>query len=451
MLNTKQTSSELFSRAASKQPRIQDLFSSSRVAKREAHLCFWPENRDAIALPTALIPYGDDLEALFADVATYHPQQSPISSCVHVLDSETASITGLEKRSLARHLAADDDLSVRTFVGLSIGEALSSSLALRATPELVSYAACRRTLSFAVARTKSIFPSYPIERLAQRWVRARELTRMESPIDVTTTVRTIAQLFFDEPSYESNSIEEGELYAAVGLYLSGKIGGDAFTDEMLTFYPELASHLSSLDGPFEGRIYAFERIAAAIAARKGNRDFDAMCIAFFCNQILPGSLSHFGLLAPLLAKHPSIVVWYGVFNGASPEFDWRSIYSGLGLKLARDVIQPFSFEARPVCDISLEELEVLSRLPLRSDLVKSTQQKACLVSLAPGVDLYMRLTTADDAVQADELESRKAMEDQERRSRVMALMRNALSLLDQIDAPPSSSKKSGRKSGGPRY
>jgi hypothetical protein len=120
-------------------------------------------------------------------------------------------------------------------------------------------------------------------------------------------------------------------------------------------------------------------------------EFDALTIAFFCNAILPGSLTYMKLLARLIKEYPSILIWYGFFSGLSENFDWRGVMSGIGRKLSRDICSPFSLEDQPYADVALEELVVLAHAGITVSTIKSIQQRSMLVSLLPGIEIFARL------------------------------------------------------------
>jgi hypothetical protein len=126
---------------------------------------------------------------------------------------------------------------------------------------------------------------------------------------------------------------------------------------------------------------------------------DSLAVAFLCNSILPGSFTHGRVLGRLAEFYPSALIWYGVLTATSETFDIQNFGSGLIAKLFRDVGQRFSFDERPLCDLSLDEFEVLARATIKTESIKSSQQKTALVALLPGIDVLSRVLP-DEELQA---------------------------------------------------
>jgi hypothetical protein len=179
-----------------------------------------------------------------------------------------------------------------------------------------------------------------------------------------------------------------------GVYSLGE-----FAVKLDDLYPRIGSLRLGLGEHFDGRVPAFEKVAGAIVEAGRGHEIDGLALAFFANLIMPGSLGHTKLLSRRLEAYPSILIWYGLFAALSPDFDYRALFSGLGLKLVRDLETDFDLSEKPIADISLDELYIVSRIGLKSRIIKPVQTRSVLVSLLPGIDVFARFAGANDPYQ----------------------------------------------------
>jgi len=392
-----------------------DLFSSKTFSVTKYHETLRVKQSDSVSLPNVIVPADGDAEDFFATLATYYQDRSPLSALVHVLSGETAEL--LAKRAKGSDLRKGErEKAFRiASVGAMLGEATFLRLGVPDGDE-VTYAGCRRTLAFSLSRATLLYGhTVPPHLVADRWVRLRKIARLRVS-DATVETVLLIHCLASGVGLQSESSGVTQL---LNEALKVLIESDDSSDEMLSaalveLYPAIKEHLDDLRGAFDGRLKAFMRIVDAIQTQSRGVRSDEIAVAFFCNRILPGSFSHAGLLAKMMNVFPSAVVWYGFLSALSPASNSKRINPGLVAKLERDLLDPFSFEQRPRCDISLEELEVLSRTSLRSDLLRPSQQRSLLVSLLPGIDVYTRLGSEDNLAverirreaEADELNAR---------------------------------------------
>ncbi|AXW63600.1 hypothetical protein CJO94_17125 (plasmid) [Ralstonia solanacearum] len=232
---------------------------------------------------------------------------------------------------------------------------------------------------------------------------------------------------------DSNSSHiEASLNGALRAHATGDDGDAGLLASVLVeLYPATKGYFDDLRGSFDGRMTAFTQVVEVIQASSRGMRVDEIAVAFACNRILPGSFAHTRVLARLVEFFPAALVWYGFFAALAKPTASQQLSPGLLAKLERDLLDPFSFEQRPRCDISLEELEVLSRASLRAEAVKPSQQRALLVALLPGVDIYTRFgsegESADDRVRRD-------AEADALHGRVSRLLEEALYALKKADA-----------------
>lgn len=379
--------------------RANDLFLSHTSVPAIKHETFRLEPSDGLKLPTVIAPYSGDTDDFFATVATYYQEASPISALTHVLGHETIELlTGTHKSSSKRNPARDSALRM-THLGAAIGEA---TLAALNSPESGghSYAACRRTLSYAIARASFVHGAkVSADLVADRWTRLRTMTGLRVSGEIAAAVLLAHAVSEDNPQILSGASDSSALYDALSAVVrKGWSEENRVKNSILASYPKIERHIDEMSGPFDGRMTAFTRIVESIQSSSHGVRQDEIAVAYLCNRILPGSFAHSGVLIRLMEFYPAALIWYGIFAVASRKFSLKRWDDGLLAKLERDLAEPFSIDQRPRCDISLEELEVLSRATLRPEVIKPSQQRALLVALLPGVDVYTRFGPEANAV-----------------------------------------------------
>jgi len=375
-----------------------DLFGiTGAKSELRVHECFWPNATDpSRTLPTLVCPAGDDLETFFADVLTFYADAVPVSAQFHVLSRKSKD--WLLQRGAPRDTASSYSVVIDRFhklsVALSITEALTELLEGGSCPEYSPYAICRRSLSFSLAKGAAIFEICSSQAIADKWIELRKLAGMRFSPVVCMAIARIANIALN--ATRSQDSAEDEVESKLGDLFVGALSDRTFAEFLSRIYGQLPDYQRAYSGDFEGRITAFRKIVELIDGNSRGQDLDAVAIAFFCNAILPGSLTHIELLMRMLSARPTILVWYGFFAGISDQFDWRIAGNGVGQKLFRDLRTPLNLESPPSFDVSLDELLVLRELGLSERVLKPVQRGAMLVSIAPGIEIFARL--ADERV-----------------------------------------------------
>ena len=374
-----------------------DLFSASINHAPRQHDCYWRKAEESgLDLPAVVVPYSGDVETFYADVATYYPDMSPITAYMHVLSDEFIGLSGIKELTNDKVKFENSDFSIaknRIWIALSIAEAASMvfSSGVIANSD-VTYSICRRSLSFTIGRARFLYPYYPQEKVADRWHRLREISEMEFSPQCSASILWIARLAFNTLSskqYLEGATSE-HINALRNLVLRSSSSAQ-FGQYLVDVYPKISEQLHVVTGDYDGRMQGLTEIINAIRMHRRGVELDAMAIAYFCNDILPGSMAHIKMLARYMREYPSILIWYGFFSGLSDEFDWRGVLAGIGQKLSRDICSPFSLESQQCADVALDELEVLTRVGLSASAIKPVHQRTMLVSLMPGVDIWCRL------------------------------------------------------------
>lgn len=407
-----------------------DLFTTTLNAQPRLHEFYWRQGEQGkFALPVAAIPAYGDAETLYADVATFYPQLSPISAYMHVLNSDISDFLlepDFGKMAAYNYFSGIWISQHKVWIALSITEAISNAYSNNSGQDFEpTYSFCRRTLSYALARTNFLYPQIARREVAVNWLKLRDLAKMESSAGITASILWIGDAAFGGSLSAKNSKDSGfKLSSAIGRLVDGSLPYERFASLLCDIYPTVRQYFELLSGNYDGRMYGLNQIINAIRMTRGAQEIDALAIAFFCNSILPGTLTHVKFLARFISDYPSILLWYGFFSALSDNFDWRGVMSGIGQKLSRDICAPFDIEDSPVADISLQELEVLARIGLSSGNVKPIQQRAMLVAVFPGVEIFVRFSSKEEsAILPNKLVAE--LEEKERRiaSRDQALQR----------------------------
>lgn len=419
-----------------------DLFSTTLTTSVRTHQVFRP-SPVAGRLPLVVIPKDDEIDDFFATIATYHPDQSPITAYIHVLTKSLSEYFDYTRPSISPD-RRDLNRSQVVRLGAAMGETVAASLGTNEAGSNPSYSACRRSLGYALARTSALYPNFDADIVVERWQRLRRLTGLtvlEASVQATCLIHAAAS-DADKPS--TDTLISPRLYSALASHLTLS-GADATLGRALNeCYSRLDEAAAEIEGPFDARMRAFLNISEIIINTSQGTETDNLAIGYFCNRILPGSFSHGRILARLVDSFPSALVWYGVFCAASSNFDAHHFEKGLFLKLGRDISQSFSFAEHPRCDLSLDELDVLMRASMRSEAIKPIQQKIISVSLLPGLNILSRFASEDDSKKMEP--SRRSIIADERLARATKLLREAVSLLDRLEhqehiAEPNSNPK----------
>lgn len=409
--------------------RNSDLFSSTLAKSGKRHETLRASQEDGLIFPNVVLPADFDAEDFFVSVATYYPNQSPLTAFVHVLSKETAEhFRAWSDGNAKRMPEVASDRRYLASLGAAMGEAFLAGLSSAEGGVGPTYSACKRSLAYTLCRAKTLYPLCGIDYVAQRWIRLRHLTGLGVTASVVSALQLMHELLFGGYSQNNTSRLPTQLQSAIAEYSRSSLDDDGLSRIIVGMYPQFEPHVGGLNGPFDARMKAFTQLVELVHVSPHGAEADSLTVAFLCNQILPGSFAHAKVLAKLVEFYPTALVWYGMFCASSKDFVPSQFNFGLILKLVRDISHPFSFESRPSCDIALDELEILMRLVLKSESIKPTHQKIALVALLPGVEVFSRFSAEDDHVGERE-RGRRLEEAEELNSRVGTLLEDALMLL----------------------
>jgi hypothetical protein len=432
-MNTKKilTLPEMFrSRPRNGRSRPDDLFSASSLKPLSQYECTWFDARRPMDLPNLVVPIRGDLETLFADVATYYPDRAPLTAYSYVLEPEVA--ISVQERLSAHETQRErrSERQTNVWLGMIFGETLTGAYVAGVDEIEVSYSVCRRTLAFSLARYAELYGLENPTVVAANWRTLKTIAGVEPSEPLLQSIMYLSRSMASEHKLPQESGELSEFNVA--RFLFDRYSSTELAEALDQLYPGISSERKGLTEHFDARVPAFERVANRIIESQRGSEIDAIALAFFANLIAPGTLAHTRILGRRLAQFPSVLLWYSIFASLSEEFDGQHLFSGLGWKLLRDVEADFQLSRRPTADIALEEMKILARIGLRSKVVKPVHPRSLVVSIFPGIDVYIRFTDTQDTTEQDaDGNERRFEQSAERELRVRRLLLDALRTLDE--------------------
>lgn len=430
-----------------------DLFSEKNPPNQQLYRFLWrSEDEYKNMAPTSIIGDEDSILNLIADVATFYPDYSPISSYFHLFEESLGDPNEIQilKRENQRNKICFPSGNINNiWIALALSESITSLHLNSEHLQSVSFSLCRRSLSFTLARSLYLYPHYSLSNIIDRWKRLREISNLPVSSDSVDALSIISR-FLSKSDLDVKAIyyEHIDLLSAIQNFADTVGSLDEISNIFSSQHPEINNFISFFEKSFDDRIGAFNNIIQQIVLNSQDKVLCSIAIGHFANLLLPGSLSHVKLVAKHENNYPGSLLWYGFFSGATPGFSAERAFGGLGRKLLRDLFCKFDPFLPPTADISLTELESLSRLRAKGDVIKPVHQKAVFVSLLPGVDVMSRFS--DDEIDEQQKKIARTSSKNETNSRdsdVRKLIKAALVLLEGEAAMNSvddarSSKKS---------
>lgn len=350
-------------------------------------------SKDNMGYPSVISLAFVDSDDFFANIATYYDSFIPVTNMFHVVNNYTFNlIKNLSKRKQIDSKNIDFILNV--LIGLMVGESYLIKENIRNKYDISSYSYARNSFSFFVARSYYLYDNtLHSDILRFTWGKFSEIFNKEYSEAIVETVIFIKELLtrdFSKKPFMDLSLTDN-------LYLFSKKPVQENKNEVIKsfikLYPTIETLASEINGPYNDRMNVFNKITSLIGQRSKNFRLDEVVIAFFCNEISPGSYSHYNILKELEYKYPAVLIWYGFFSSLSNvDPDQRP---NLFIKLKRDIVTPFSFEDRPICDISIDEFEVLSRINNNSSSFNLMNIQVMNVALVPGININVNINKKD--------------------------------------------------------
>lgn len=321
-------------------------------------VAFWKDDpRQGSSIPTGVVVPSNELRDFIAWVATYVSLR-PFTAYCRIIESETIEyFPQMGEPSLGQF--------ENCYLGIILAECARKSRTLEGVKRL-SPAEFEGALSFALARSVALGPGASLfGRIEAQWKKARALT---SPREDSNETRLLLRLCriasaLDKPNL-SNNDDEIILDCAHDIARFGEIQGNDWA-RLTSDHLQLRSVSEIQKLRREERVQLLRRVVdSSLPTRDPLLPF---AIGYLGSTVAPGTFDHYGIMHELEARIAGVLLWYGFCAGLYRKSSLQSFSGGVGRRVVRDLERNDSIFARPYCDISVSELEVLLSADKRFD------------------------------------------------------------------------------------
>lgn len=370
---------------------IEDIRSVNDTVRQGKLRLIWNKAPREGNLPSLIVINERDRLSFFAWVNTYLYGWRPISSLFRVIvDRDLQKIDSL--KPTPRPLSGNGNV----VLGMILSEATTHVASINGgfDKTKLSVNACLATCSFVLGQAISFGWGYTPE-LIENWFLTRKITRQPTlnidpktllgPWSIVLGVDKFVTNVRDWPSI-SSSIRE----ICHNLRINGEV--DRFHLEKLTKgWPDLRDAFGYMDGSREERVRSFESALRAITRKRRSIPQSVVfCCGLLASRVAPGSLEHAGLLVPYLDSMKGLILWYGLCAGMIPESKLANYSDSLGRRVLRDMETEDTIFSKPRCDISIEELDILSVSEASLRNIRNSIPGKLVVEISPCVNALVR-------------------------------------------------------------
>lgn len=346
--------------------------------------------------PVAFVVHDADRQRLFGRFSQVRGDLSPLSTWCHVLTPQYFEM--LDGTTRMPDLGGFE----AAWAGLIVAEAI---ILAGAPPSKLKTYSCFATQSWAIARTRSLWPKIPIEDTCSRLYAARRLTggdetrlaRLRQPFQSVWSIMAAAS----NGSPLDHSLKP--LVEALHVLSDARAAKDEheilhlapLIEMLLPEESRLLNKLSTM-GP-EERLHVFDLLVDQLAdERNSHIDIRRTVLAFMAGYIATiaaGGSASLSLATNHAQDHPQIAAWAYALGGVGEHVTWTASFDGLGRIIARELMRPFHLEDQPDCDFALDEGAVLADPGLSDPLVhlRIKQGRNLAVTIYPGVNATVSL------------------------------------------------------------
>lgn len=378
-----------FAELVSAQPAETQRVSMSQLAAidvaPDSAVGIWraPAKQGQSPLPQVIIGKQAVLEDLIAWVATYLPTIGPLSGQCRLLtpkafhDAHRKS-TKSDWRSIAG-----------SAVALCFGEVLSYA-SHSVQPTDISFVMCRSTLSFALMRGTALGCSpNRLQEISEAWKAVRNKLGQSTNLDSSELILQIVLNFaFDTPIGENDRVAgpHGVLGYNVDVQSFLEDYGNKYTSKLLANRIRDSRPLTA-----EERVELFDLVSPDLTRDSRHtaveRGLILASLAFWCRA---GFSQQLAIMSPYQKALPQSTIWLAALHQSEPLMDTLSLGGGVGWRVAKELFRTEDIFQSPACDISVLELEVLTRGSNFERIVGSWDQSRMEVELFPGVSTIVR-------------------------------------------------------------
>lgn len=358
----------------------------------------WKESpaKTGVVKPVALVVHDADRQRLFGRFSQLRGDLSPLSTWCHILTPQRFEV--LDGTTRMPDLGSFE----AAWAGLIVAEAV---VLAGVPPSKLKTYSCFATQSWAIARTRSLWPKIPVEEICNRLYAARQLTRGDE-----TRLARLRQPFQSIWSILAAASDGGPLddslqplVAALHALSDARAAKDEqemarFAQMINMLLPEESRLLHELPsmGP-EERLHVFDLLVNKLAAERDVRtEVRRTALAFMAGYIATiaaGGSASLSLATNHAQDYPQIAGWAYALGGVGEHVTWTASFDGLGRLIARELLRPFHLEDQPDCDFALDEGAVLADPALSDPLVhlRIKQGRNLAVTIYPGVNAIVPL------------------------------------------------------------
>lgn len=354
-------------------------------------LAVWSSDLEKTAqLPVALICQDGTQDDWAAWITTFAPRIRPFSAYMRLMTS-----TDFRRTSKRAPVPSIGELAWPQ-VGLVLGEVLMVSGLPDKSLETLPVTACMSTLSFVMSRTAAIYADFEEwPDLVAMWKSVREITKQSDRSVESALIARACATIMDASGFRGASKILTRNDMEVCEVCRRLIRSPQGIPNFLAGNKLFARAEAMMHGSREDRVLAFEdfvRKSDGISVH--GQEVMSFMLGYLASRIAPGTIRHSSVLAPIVHRYPTSMLWYGFCSGfgeADPDMRHARRRGGLDLPLSarrvfRELLRPEPLLSVPGCDIGYLELLALSRTggnPLES-LVRMTQGSVT-VEFLPGV------------------------------------------------------------------
>jgi len=374
---------------------VRDLSLQPKLRSGDA-VVFWLSNSQRPNL--IVVPEGEKLE-LFAWINTFHRDLAPLTSWCRVLSSAELAYYAKQNR-LEPNLFGFE----AAWIGAIIADAMFQS---RRSFDSISLTTCLATEAFAFARSNALYgPRVTIGQLDQSLDTVRAcLSRTLETAQKRSSKVTLDVLQHLLKGTALNASAPVRLLSEICNKIQGISGartsnGDLLEGQALKslvdFVPLLSRIQFVLDLPAEDRVRLFRQLRAGI---EGIADQDRVFVLFAAGYVLSrigGAERDLRLAEAFDGDQEEVLTWAAVLGGLGADAFWTDAFDGMGRLVARELLKPVDIFDFPNCDISLDELMVVSGgQPSSKARFRSANRNAATVELQIGVSVQFGLVDED--------------------------------------------------------
>jgi hypothetical protein len=350
----------------------------------------WADDPSLYTFPSVVLVSDDKQNDFLAWVAGFLSGIRPFTAFCRVTDLPTAKslMKARPQKPPQRTLAA--------LVGAVVGEATSYTRGSR-LERPAAFRACASTLSFAVLKALCVGLNVEVDFIGRLWLIARRLTNQQAlPVDLDDVRQPLGALL---AVLEGGTLSYGHEIEGLPRGLSelffeyaqtGRMRENSFADLGRSFdgLQDASVHMQDTR---EHRIQYLDHALRQVALSR-DKQAAAFLAGLLTSQVAPGSFDHLKLLQQYSPALPLAFMWYGVFAGLHEKTTMLNFADGIGRRLVREIIRPENLLDSPHCDVSVAELQVLSRDVAEVDL-RTTSSAHLEIELLPCVVSSMRATS----------------------------------------------------------